>query len=141
MKATRLNCLVLSRILIGAVLFINLQAAVAFFIHPSDYAPWYELSGSAGNAAVKGFGLLFLMWNVPYLIAFIHPQKHKVSLFEATAMQSIGLVGEIFIWFGLPSINILLHKSIMRFILFDGIGLIALILAIMFSHNKKDEAD
>jgi hypothetical protein len=141
MKAIRPSRLLLSRFLIGAVLFVNIQAAIAFLINPDVYAPWYELSGSVGKATVKGFGVLFLMWNVPYLIAFIHPRKHRMSLYEALAMQCIGLLGELFIWFDLPLTNLLLRRSIMRFVLFDGVGLIILILAFMISQNIKDEAN
>jgi hypothetical protein len=132
--------LLLSRIIIGGVLLINLQAAVEFIIYPKIYTPMFELGGSEGIAAIKGFGVMFLMWNVPYLIAFFHPQKYKVSLFEATAMQLIGVIGETMIRSGLPTTNLLLRKSIFRFAIFDGVGLIALVLAIILSQIKKDEA-
>ena len=67
------------------------------------------------------------MWNVPYVVALVNPIKYRTSLFEAIVMQSIGLVGESFILGTLPSEYWILRSSILRFIIFDGAGLIALI--------------
>jgi hypothetical protein len=117
------------RVLIGVVIFINLQSALAFFFHPATYAPWYEFEGIAGTAAIRGFGVLFIMWNIPYIVALIHPQKYHVSLLEAIAMQMIGLTGESFILNALPAEHTILRGSIIRFIAFDGGGLVALVLA------------
>jgi hypothetical protein len=69
------------------------------------------------------------MWNVPYVVALINPVKHRVSLYEAIAMQGIGLIGESFILWGLPEKYFILQESTWRFILFDGAGLAALIIA------------
>lgn len=122
--------ILVARILIGLVLFINIQAAITFLFIPDHYAPWYELSGSVGRFTVQGVGVLFLMWNVPYLVAFIHPQKNRLSLYEALAMQAIGLVGETVILIGLPIIHQILRSSIIRFIIFDSSGLLALSIAV-----------
>lgn len=86
-----------ARILIALVLFINVQSALAFFVYPARFAPAYELSGISGAAAIRGFAVLFLMWNVPYVVALVNPVKYRISLFEAIAMQTIGLVGELLI--------------------------------------------
>jgi hypothetical protein len=126
-----------ARILIGLVLFINIQASITFIIQPNNFAPWYELSGYVGRATIQGFGVLFLMWNVPYLVAFTHPQKHRTSLFEALAMQTIGLFGEIAILAGLPTTHQVLRSSIIRFIIFDSAGLLALIIAVFVSNSPK----
>ena len=119
----------LARFLIGLVLMINLQSAVLFLMKPSTFAPAYELSGVSGQAAIRGFAVLFLMWNVPYAVALIHPIRFRISLFEAILMQSIGLIGESFILWSLPVGYAILRNSITRFIIFDGFGLIALIAA------------
>ena len=92
------------------------------------YAPWYELQGAAGEAAIRGFGVLFLMWNVPYVAALIHPHKQRTSLYEAIIMQTIGIVGEAFILWSLPIEHAIARGSIVRFVIFDGGGLIALLL-------------
>lgn len=68
-------------------------------------------------------GILFLMWNVPYATAFWHPVRRRFSLYEALAMQAIGLAGECLLLFSLPVENVLLRGSITRFILFDMGGL------------------
>jgi hypothetical protein len=120
----------LSRLLIGIVLIWNIQCALAFLLWPGRYAPGFELAGSPGEAAVRGIGVLFMMWNVPYAVALWHPLRHRVSLFEATAMQSIGVVGESLILYYLPLSYTVLRSSISRFILFDILGLMALLLAV-----------
>jgi hypothetical protein len=119
----------LSRILVGTVLVINVQCALAFILRPAAYAPGFELSGGAGEGMVRGMGVLFLMWNVPYAVAALNPRKHRLSLFEAITMQTIGLVGESAILLSLPSGHVIVRQTIMRFIIFDGAGLAALLLA------------
>ncbi len=126
----------IARVLIGLVLFINVQSALVFFANPAGFAPAYELSGVSGAAAIRGFAVLFLMWNVPYAVALINPVKYRVSLYEAIAMQGIGLVGESIIWWTLPAEHIILRTSILRFILFDGAGLVALLVAGWVSKPK-----
>ena len=61
---------------------------------PATFAPGFELGGAAGAAAVRGMGVLFLMWNVPYAVALWHPVRYRMSLYEAITMQAIGLIGE-----------------------------------------------
>ena len=78
---------------------------------------------------MRALGLLFLMWNVPYAFAAINPQKYRISLFEAILMQAIGLSGETLLLLGLPPSHQALRAATLRFIFFDGGGLLALILA------------
>ena len=125
----------IARILIGIVTAWNLQAALTFILRPYLYAPNFELSGEPGAVAVRGTGILFLMWNVPYLVALWHPRKHLPLLEIAIVMQSIGLVGESMTLLSLPIGHALLRESISRFILFDASGLILLVGA--FSLNRK----
>ena len=68
---------ILTRILIGLVLLDNIQAAILFLVSPGAFAPGFELSGVTGNAVIQGIGLLFLMWCVPYLVAFLDPPSTK----------------------------------------------------------------
>jgi hypothetical protein len=49
------------------------------------------------TAKYKGIGLLFLMWNVPDLIALWNPKKYFLALKLAVTMQFIGLLGESYI--------------------------------------------
>jgi len=117
----------LARILIAIVTVWNLQAALVFILWPGRFAPGFELSGIPGSAAVRGTGILFVMWNVPYLVALWHPRKYRLVLGIAVTMQLVGLVGETMLLLTLPDGHPLLHASILRFILFDGSGLLLLL--------------
>ena len=129
--------LLLARLCIAAVLVWNVQCAVAFLVAPAGFAAGFELAGPAGEAAVRGIGLLFLMWNVPYAVALWHPVRHRVSLYEALAMQGIGLVGETLIRLALPAALVLARASIGRFILFDAAGLALLALAALITRRPR----
>jgi hypothetical protein len=122
--------LLLSRLAIGLVTLWNIQAAFAFLIRPERFTAGFELSGTPGEAALRGVGVLFLMWNIPYLVALWHPVRHRVSLYEATAMQAIGVFGETLIWIGQLAGHSMLQASLLRFIAFDGAGLVLLSLAV-----------
>ncbi len=127
------------RFLIGLVVFFNLESAIAFLIHPDVYTSSYELSGIPGDAAIRGFAILFCMWNVPYLFAFWHPIKYHISLWESVLMQATGLLGESWLVSQIPTEFGLLRNSIFRFIIFDGAGLLLLLIALslMISLRKK----
>ena len=125
--------LLLARLAILPVFLWNLQCALAFILWPERFTLAFELNGVAGEAAVRGIGVLFLMWNVPYAVALWHPLRHRISLYEATAMQAIGLLGETLIWLSLSPAHNLLRASLMRFIVFDGAGLVLLLVAIWLS--------
>jgi hypothetical protein len=128
------------RLFIGVVIFTNIQCALAFFLDPSAYILAYELSGTPGEYAIQGFGILFLMWSVPYFVAFAHPHKYRISLIEAVVMQFIGLLGESYLLFKLPSGYPNLASSILRFIVFDGLGLIFLFLAMLVTSPRPERA-
>jgi hypothetical protein len=127
----------IGRVLIGAVILWNLQCAVAFLAAPGTYAPGFELSGAPGEAMVRGMGVLFLMWNVPYVVALLHPVRRRTSLYEAVAMQAIGLAGESLILWSLGAGRPLVSSTLLRFIAFDGAGLILLLLAVWVTRNRR----
>jgi len=132
----------LARLLIGVVLFFNVQSVSSFWLYPQRYAPAYELFGVVGIAVIRGFAVLFLMWNVPYVIAFWHPFRRLISLGEAVVMQTIGLAGESWILNGLPQEHAILRDSILRFILFDAFGLILLVTALgVVYYNRSKSGD
>lgn len=126
-----------ARVLIGLVTFFNLQCAIYFMFQPADYAPGFELSGVPGSAVIQGMGLLFLMWNIPYLFALVNPFKHFVSLIEAVIMQGVGVFGETVLLLVLQGEHPLIKASVLRFILFDGAGLILLIIALLLILHIK----
>jgi len=116
-----------ARFLIAVVVAWNLECALVFWLNPGVFAPGFELAGFPGAAAVRGFAVLFVMWNIPYLMALWNPSRHRLSLLEALAMQTVGVIGESFILFSLPSGHALLHASLLRFITFDAAGVVFLI--------------
>jgi hypothetical protein len=129
------------RLLIAIVTAWNLQAAIIFILFPGRFVSAYELSGMAGETAIRGFGVLFLMWNVPYLFALKDPIRYKLALTLALLMQLTGLIGESFILFTLIGDHISLRNSISRFIAFDGAGLFLLIIAwLLLMDNKNSGA-
>ena len=128
---------IIARVLIGLVVFFNLQCALVFILHAQQYAPSFELSGPAGEAMVQGMGILFVMWNIPYLFALWAPDRQRSSLVEACLMQFIGVSGESLLYLLLPTGHAVLRASALRFIIFDGSGLIALVLAFWLSGKHR----
>jgi hypothetical protein len=127
----------IARLLIGLVTAWNLQAAFAFIFTPSRFVHAYELSGIPGEAAIRGFGILFLMWNVPYLFAVKDPIRYQLALTFALLMQLTGLIGETYIYFTLPAGHDVLGGSILRFIVFDEVGLGLLAIAWGIGYIRK----
>ncbi|MDO9122661.1 MAG: hypothetical protein Q7U31_12790 [Anaerolineaceae bacterium] len=120
-----------ARVLIGIVTFFNLQCAFFFLFRPADFAPGFELTGVPGAAIIQGMGLLFVMWNVPYLFALVNPLKYTVSLIEAVIMQAVGMFGETILLLLLKGEHPLIKASVLRFIVFDGAGLVLLLIALL----------
>ncbi|MGV7976087.1 MAG: hypothetical protein AB2L16_04270 [Anaerolineaceae bacterium] len=136
----------IARGLIAVVLALNLQAAVSYLIDPQAFSASFELSGVPGAAAVAGVGILYLMWQVPYVFALTNPVKYKVSLIEAIFMQTIGLLGESWLLSTLDPSHAALRSSIERYIIFDAGGLVLLVCAYCAVHCwrpqfKKGEHD
>jgi len=115
-----------TRLLIAVVTLWNLQAALVFILRPQVYTPGFMLAGLPGETAVRGVGVLFLMWNVPYLVALWDPRRYQLALALSLAMQLVGVVGETLIFLSVPADYSLLRASIVRFILFDAAGAVFL---------------
>ena len=124
-----------ARLLILPVLGWNLQCGLLFLLKPHVYAAGFEVVGTPGQSLVQGLGLLFVMWSVPYVVALWHPLRQRVSLVEALAMQTIGLLGESWLLARLPSGHAALRATTWRFIWFDGIGALLLMLAVALTHH------
>ena len=127
-----------SRLLIGLVLFFNLQCAFVFLIWPGEYASRFELAGIGGLAVVQGMGVLFLMWNIPYLAALLNPLRNRTSLVEALCMQTVGVAGESLLSLLLPSGHPVLFSSLQRFILFDAFGWLCLLAGLALVKQYQD---
>lgn len=127
----------IAQFLIFVVLLINIFCAVDFIVRPDLYKGGYELSGEVGRVVVIGYGILFLMWQVPYFFALAQPVVHRTSLIQAILMQMIGLIGESFLLQSIPLEHEILRGSIMRFIIFDAGGLLLLILAFLVIRKDR----
>ena len=113
-----------ARAAVLAVFCLNVQCALQFVLWPGRFAGAYELSGAAGEAAVRGLGVAFLMWNATYPPVIAAPSRHRALYLVVLAQQAIGLLGETLILLGLPEGHGILAASLLRFILFDGGGLV-----------------
>jgi hypothetical protein len=120
-----------ARLLIAVPLFLNLQAALQFMLQPHLFIFSFQLEGVPGRAAIAGYGILFLMWQVPYLFALLHPVRFKISLWQALIMQTIGVVAESILLSTIPIEYALLRGSITRFIIFDDAGVVILLGALL----------
>ena len=129
--------MLIARILVGLVFLANIQCALVFLLNPLPYIAGFGLEGAAGEQTVRAFGLLFIMWNVPYAFALANPIRHRVSLIEAVIMQAIGLIGETGILLIGGPYPYPIESTLERFILFDGIGLVFLLMALWFASKKK----
>ena len=129
MKNKEFTRLLLPRVLIFLVLAMNLQCAFAYIFNPLPYVAPFELGGEPGRAVVIGIGILFVMWQVPYVFALIHPLSNHRSLIEAVLMQAIGLVGETLLLRSIPAAHPVLRASVLRYVIFDAGGLLLLIIA------------
>ncbi len=127
----------IAQLLIAIVVFFNLDAAFSFMLYPDLYAPGFEISGIPGRAVTQGMGLLFLMWNVPYLFALVNPVRNFTSLVEAVLMQVIGVIGETILLTNLPGSHSTITASTERFIIFDGGGLVLLIVALITTRQIR----
>jgi hypothetical protein len=127
----------IARVALSAVLLANLSAAIPYLARPAGYAAAFELSGAPGEVAVRGLGLLFLMWAVPFIPAIVHPVKYRIAFACVLAMQVIGLLGETLMLLGLPAGHDALRATGLRFIAFDGAGLGLLLLAYRQSSRSQ----
>jgi len=132
MKNKEFARLLLPRVLIFLVVAMNLQCAFAYIFNPLPYVAPFELGGEPGRVAVIGIGILFVMWQVPYVFALVHPQRNRRSLLEANLMQGIGLAGETLLLRSIPEVYAALKASILRFVIFDAVGLLLLLLALIY---------
>jgi hypothetical protein len=125
------------RALIAPVVFFNLQCSYAFLAHPEGYTAGFDLYEPTGTYMIQGLGILFLMWNIPYLVALIDPLRYSTSLMEAVIMQAIGVLGESLLLTRVPQEYTNLHASVTRFIIFDGGGFAFLLIAWLIRKRIK----
>jgi hypothetical protein len=128
------------RLLVAIVFGWNMQCALIFLADPIQYTSSFMLTNDlVGITVIRSIGLLFLMWNIPYLFAAIQPIRWRICLIISLIQQVTGVLGEIWILSALPSSSVL-HTSIMRFVVFDtvGLGLLAIASALCLYHIKRE---
>jgi hypothetical protein len=124
-----------ARLALGLVLAANLSAAIPYVIDPAVHTSAFELNGAPGAAMLRGMGILFLMWNVTYLPVIFDPVRQRTLFVIVLVQQVIGLAGEIWILASLPPGHAVLAASGLRFIAFDGAGLVLLLLAFRLARS------
>ena len=117
------------RLAYAIVFVLNVSCALSFIFSASSFAPAYELGGVAGEAAVQGIGIAFLMWNATYPAVIASPVRFRQLGAVVLAQQVIGLVGETALLLSLPAGHAVLAAGILRFIVFDAGGLMAMVAA------------
>jgi len=69
------------------------------------------------------------MWNATYPLVILRPQAHTTLFLIIICQQAIGVVGETWLWLALPAGHAALAATGLRFIVFDGLGLLLMGLA------------
>lgn len=118
-----------ARIAVAAVFLMNVSCAIDFILRPERYAGGFEVGGVVGNALVQSLGILFLMWNATYPPVIWQPVKHKTLFIVILIQQLIGVIGESWLYFQMPAEHAALRATGLRFMLFDGLGLVLLSIA------------
>jgi len=126
----------LARLALAVVFFFNVSCALAFIARPEAYAPGFEVSGVAGEALVRGMGILFLMWNVTYPLTIWHPWRYRRLFLIVIVQQAIGLAGETWMLLALPPGHTALTATGYRFVAFDGGGFVAMLVTFALMHER-----
>lgn len=126
-----------ARIVVGVVFVVNIWCALVFIIEPETYAGGFELSGLPGHIIVQSFGILFLMWNATYPPVLFDPDKHRLLFQVVLLQQAIGVIGEMWLLLTLPPGHSMLQTTGLRFLAFDGLGLVAMGIAYVILRNGR----
>jgi hypothetical protein len=76
-------------------------------------------------------------WNATYPPVILHPDRQRLLFRIVLAQQLIGLVGEAWVWLSLPAGHEALRATGLRFIAFDGGGLLAMAAAYALSRARN----
>ncbi len=133
----RTTALWAARIVVAAVCAWNLSAANPVVLDPAGYASGFEVGGAGGEALVRGLGVAFLMWQVPFLPVIWNPRRHRICFLVVLAMQLVGVAGESWMLAGLPAGHDALRATGLRFLAFDSAGLAAMAAAYAALHRRR----
>lgn len=120
-----------ARAVVALVCFFNLTAAIPFVLNPALYSHSFQVQdcGIGGQVLVRGLGIAFLMWQVPFIPVIWRPERNRTCFLCLLGMQLIGLIGESWMLVAMPEVTGPLRATGWRFILFDGGGLLGMTLA------------
>lgn len=114
----------LARAVVGIVFAVNVWCALSYILQPQVYSGNFELTSLPGEIVMQSFGILFLMWNATYPPVMLRPNTHRTLFSIILVQQCIGLAGETWLLFKLPAGHPALYSTGLRFIVFDGVGLL-----------------
>lgn len=134
---------VVVRVVFATVFAVNVHCALSFAFAPERFVDGFMLAdaGRVGEVAVAGMGVAFLMWNATYPAFIAAPQRFPVLGWVILAQQAIGLIGELCLYATLGEGFDVLRSSLLRFIVFDGAGLVAMAAAFAwygYGMRKRD---
>lgn len=125
-----------ARIVVGIVFVVNVWCALVFIFDPATYVAGFELSNVPGRIVVQSFGILFLMWNATYPPVLFDPLGQRTMFAVVLVQQAIGVMGETWLALTLPAGYSTLMTTGLRFMVFDGLGLMLLILAFILTNDQ-----
>lgn len=128
------------QLVVGVIFLINISCAVVFILQPQKYMGGFEISGDQGRVLVQALGILFLMWNVTYPPVIFNPMKHMTLFRIIIFQQAIGVIGESWLMLSLPTGHTALRATGLRFIFFDGLGLVLMLLAYLLMIKKPENS-
>ena len=126
-----------ARLAVGVVFIMNVTCALDFILRPEHYVAGFEVSGVAGETIVQGFGILFLMWNATYPPVILQPTRQKTLFAVILVQQFIGVIGESWLYLQMPAGHEALQATGLRFIVFDGLGLVLMSVAFALLWLKR----
>lgn len=127
-----------ARIAVAAVFVMNVACALEFILRPELYVGGFELSGEVGRVIVQSLGILFLMWNAAYPPVICCPEKQRTLFAVILIQQSIGVIGETWLYFSLDASHTALRTTGLRFMICDGGGLLLMGVAFLILFHRRN---
>jgi len=131
-----------ARIAVALVFIINIQSALQFIFTPERFMASYalDIAGVSGMVALQGLGVAFLMWNATYPLVIVHPWRFRIIYAIVLIQQALGLIGETGILLSRHRLPEILTSSILRFIVFDGTGLVLMLAAYIWMYAQHKDS-
>lgn len=131
---------VFARVAFALVFVVNVRCALGYIVDTAGFLPSFDASGEAGMVALRGIGVAFLMWNATYPAVIWDPVRFRSIAVVVLVQQVIGLVGEGWIYSGIPAAYPALQATIRAFISFDGFGLVIMLATFVWLEMERRRA-